>query len=147
MLLSIFLFHFLKETKTIGIPVSCAILVVATMCGIIARLTFSFPLLLLLQQQILGFCPNLAFSTPGRDPIAQEMNQVFQNRVSNDTLGATPIPPVTCPGSTPYNYYNNGVTFSLTLLDFCGLIPAIDAPDANLTVCIHVVHTRGHVCS
>ena len=106
------------------------------MCGIIAKLTFSFLLLLLLQQQILGFCPNLAFSTPGRDPVAQEMNRVFQDKVAEDTEGQTAVPPVSCPGSTPYNYYNNGVSFSLTLLDYCGLIPAIDAPDANLTVCV-----------
>lgn len=85
-------------------------------------------------SEILGYCPNLAFSTPGRDPIAQEMNAVFQNRVADDVAGSTTIPPVTCPGSTPYNYYNNGVSFSLTLLDYCGLIPAIDAPDANLTL-------------
>jgi uncharacterized surface protein with fasciclin (FAS1) repeats len=84
--------------------------------------------------EVLGYCDNLAYSNPGRDAIAQEMNEVFQERVADDQEGTTTVPPPTCPGSTPYNYYNNGVSFSLTLLDYCGLIGAIDDPSAELTL-------------
>ena len=74
--------------------------------------------------EILGFCPELAFGAAGRDPTAQEMNSQFQSTFTLDSQST--IAP-TCPLA---NYGPAGVTFSLTLLDFCGLVSTVDSVDA-----------------
>ena len=88
-------------------------------------------------SQVLGFCPALGFDqNSARDPVGQEMNSGFQSQYETqnfESIDTARINP-TCPTATENLYGPFGISFSLTLLDYCELIGVIDDDSVDLTL-------------
>lgn len=89
-------------------------------------------------SEVLGFCPALAYDgNAARDPAGQEMSSGFQSQYRGEvqfgTIDIAQISP-TCPTAQDAQYGPFGISYSLTLLDYCDLIPFIDDDSQDLTL-------------